>query len=77
MATIQYDLAAPGQDFNAEVLDESGRRVARLTGTAYAGRNKMTWDTTGIANGVYFLRIKVRRQDGKQDTVIKKLAVVK
>jgi hypothetical protein len=77
VASIQYDLAAPAQSLTAEILDERGRRVATLTGSLAPGRNTLTWDTSGVANGVYFLRMKVRRQDGKENTIIKKLAVVK
>ena len=77
MAVIRYDLKAPAQAFSAEVLDENGHRIAELAGTHRPGRNEMTWDTTSAANGVYILRIKVRKQDGKQEVVFKKLAVVK
>jgi len=76
-AVIRYYLQAPTQEFTAEVLDGNGRRVARLSGSTAPGTNEMVWDTSGFANGVYFLRIKVRKQDGKTETVIKKLAVVR
>jgi hypothetical protein len=42
-----------------------------------AGNRSVTWDTAGLANGVYFCRIRARRQDGKEDVVIKKLALIR
>jgi hypothetical protein len=77
VATIRYDLLAPAQSIVAEVLDERGRKVAVLSASTSPGRNTMAWDTSGMANGIYFLRMKVRRQDGKENVVHKKLAVVR
>ena len=76
-ATIRYELRAPANALITEILDEKGRVVTALVASTSAGRNTMTWDTSNVANGLYFLRMKVTRQDGKENTVIKKLAVTK
>ena len=76
-AVIRYDLASPAMTVTFEFLDSVGRSLGKLAGTAAAGRNEVTWDTTALANGIYYAKIKVRRRDGKEDTVIKKLAIVR
>ena len=76
-ALIRYDLMAPALSISAEVLDGNSRRVATLSGSANPGRNEMFWDCSSVANGVYYLRIKVKRIDGKEESVFKKLPVIK
>lgn len=76
-ALIRYELMAPSRGISAEVLDGNGHRLATLNGTFVPGKNEMTWDCSSIANGVYYLRLKVQRMDGKTETIIKKIAVVK
>lgn len=75
-ATIQYDLRAPAQEIEFEFFDPAGRKVGNIPGPTSSGRNTVLWNTSGLANGVYFCKIRVRRQDGRQDSVMKKLAVV-
>ena len=76
-ALIRYELMAPAGGISAEVLDGNGHRLAQLSGSFVPGRNEMTWNCSGVANGVYYLRIKLSRLDGKEETIIKKIAVIK
>jgi hypothetical protein len=75
-AVIRYELGAPAQEVLFEFLDAAGHRVGRQAGPSSPGIMSVTWDTTGLANGVYFCRIRARRQDGREDLVMKKLAVI-
>lgn len=77
VARIRYELAAPADSVTAEIRDDAGHRVARITGTTGVGRNELAWNNTGLANGVYYLRIIARRADGKEDKVTKKLALLR
>lgn len=76
-ATIRYELLAPAQEIQFEFLDSVGHSVGRISGITSAGTNTVVWETAGLANGVYFCKIRVRKQDGKEDIVIKRFAVVR
>jgi len=45
-----------------EFYNPAGERVASFTEDCYAGMNFFTFDTTGLAGGIYFYRIIL---DGK------------
>lgn len=77
MASIRYDLHAPAQEVSVEMLDPEGRKLSGQAGSTAPGVQVIQWDTQGLANGVYFCRIKVRRQDGKVESVLKKIPLVR
>ena len=77
LANIRYDLRAPASEVTLEFMDAEGRLLSRGQGGTAPGVRTYVWDTHALANGVYFCRIKVKRQDGKVDTVTKKLGVVR
>lgn len=77
LASIRYELAAPVQEVLAEFLDATGRKVDTVHGSTAPGFNTLTWDVRKRANGLYFLKLKVRGQDGKETVILKKLAVVR
>ncbi|MEK7767799.1 MAG: FlgD immunoglobulin-like domain containing protein, partial [bacterium] len=76
-ATLRYDLVAPAEEVRLVVLDAAGRLVAELTGGTAAGPNDVAWNCSGLANGLYLLKVSARRQGGKTDTVLKRLALVR
>ena len=76
-ATIRYVLLAPAQSVRFDFLNAAGTMVAGLNGPIEAGARSIVWDTAGQANGIYYCRIRARRQDGKEDQVIKKLALIR
>jgi M6 family metalloprotease-like protein len=56
---IGYTLPAGATRVEAEVFDITGRRVARLTGTADASDNAIVWQTNGAGPGPYLCRLRV------------------
>ncbi len=76
-ATLRYELLAPAEQVEIELMTETGRRLRTASGTVMPGTNNVVLDVSGLANGVYFCRFKVRKQDGKEDSIIKKLAIVR
>ena len=76
-AVIRYELLSPVSEVTGEILDGTGRKLATLKGSGDPGMNEIVWDASHAANGVYYLRLKVRRQDGKQDLVLKKIALLR
>ena len=76
-ATIRYVLLAPAQSVRFDFLNATGNVVAGINGPIEAGARSIVWDTAGQANGIYYCRIRARRQDGKEDQVIKKLALIR
>ncbi len=77
IATIQYDVLAPVSEVVFEFINQGGRRVQQLTAAPQVGSNQMNWDTSGLPNGLYFLKITARAADGKTTCVTKKLAIVR
>lgn len=56
--TLAYSLAEGGEVAIA-VYDVAGRRVAELDqGFRGAGKHQVSWNQTGVAPGIYFLRLK-------------------
>ncbi|MEM1094261.1 MAG: T9SS type A sorting domain-containing protein [Bacteroidota bacterium] len=63
MMTVSYTIAQPGP-VNLEVFDILGRRMTQLlSDDQSAGTHTVEWDGSGLANGVYLLRLT---SDGKQ-----------
>jgi hypothetical protein len=59
-ATVRYDLPAPGH-VSLSLYDLSGRLVATLVdGEQPAGRHAVELDGSGLAAGVYFIRLETR-----------------
>jgi hypothetical protein len=74
---IQYDLAGPVASMKIEVMDEAGRKLEVYDAPCAQGINRVEWDTRNVANGVYIVRIRVKKQDGKELEFIKKTGVVR
>ncbi|UCC80253.1 MAG: T9SS type A sorting domain-containing protein [Candidatus Zixiibacteriota bacterium] len=56
-ATIEFDLAEPG-DVDLTIYDITGARVEELVDAhMVAGRHSVEWDATGYGSGTYFARI--------------------
>jgi hypothetical protein len=53
------------------------KTIRNLEGNTNYGDSEIEENIGNFANGVYFIKIKVMRQDGKEDTVVKKFVVVK
>jgi hypothetical protein len=57
--SVEYSLPAAGE-ISLAVYDVSGRRVASVAqGTQEAGVHQASWDSHGVAHGVYFYRLRV------------------
>jgi hypothetical protein len=70
--TITFTLAQ-ASEVKLEVFDVSGRKVATLAeGPRVAGENNTTFDTDGLAPGVYVYRLQAG-----DEVAVKRLAVVK
>ncbi|MEP7220908.1 MAG: T9SS type A sorting domain-containing protein, partial [Bacteroidota bacterium] len=55
---IRYRLGAPGV-VNVAIYDGSGKLVAGLVdGARSAGEERVVWDASGVASGVYYCRIR-------------------
>ncbi|MEO5929954.1 MAG: T9SS type A sorting domain-containing protein, partial [Candidatus Kapaibacterium sp.] len=55
---IRYRLGAPGL-VNVAIYDAAGKLVAGLVDAARsAGEERVTWDASGVASGVYYCRIR-------------------
>ena len=59
MATVEYSLPTAGR-VHLSVYDVAGRRVAVVENQSLGeGTHKVTWDTSGLAHGVYFYRLQL------------------
>jgi len=76
-AVLRYELMAPAQSVTIDFLTETGRRLKSFSGTTSPGTNNVSMDLSGMANGIYIGRIKVQKQDGKDEIVLKKLAITR
>lgn len=67
---IQYELPH-AIDVAISVYDVSGRLVSRLsTGVETAGKHMVEWKTSGLPNGIYFLRLSAGRDAVTEKTVL-------
>jgi len=58
-STIRFDLASVGW-VDATIVDMNGKEVARLVhGQLGAGRHEVIWNASGLASGIYLLRLRV------------------
>jgi hypothetical protein len=58
-ADVSYSLPEPG-NVEIAVYDVAGRRVATLEDAAQtAGKHTLTWDASGVGQGMYFYRLRV------------------
>jgi M6 family metalloprotease-like protein len=55
--TIRAYLEEPA-DLEVDILDVAGERVARLTADGVPTVNEIVWDLSGVASGMYFVRVK-------------------
>jgi hypothetical protein len=77
-AHIEYELAARTTDVRLEFINSKGDQVHSVSGTRQVGKNYYEWNVSGLANGVYFLKITAKAlDDGKTHTAIKKVAVLR
>ena len=74
---IAYKLNANVRKIKIDIKDSSGKTIRNLEGNTNYGDSEIEENIGNFANGVYFIKIKVTRQDGKEDTVVKKFVVVK
>lgn len=61
-AAVRFALARPGQ-VTLELFDAGGRRVARREETRGAGAGEIALDTSGLAAGAYFYRLRGAGRD--------------
>lgn len=57
-----------------QVCNLAGEQVARET---WFNRDAQCWDTSTVASGIYFARIRVMYDDGTAETLVRKIAVVR
>ncbi|MBD3257955.1 T9SS type A sorting domain-containing protein [candidate division GN15 bacterium] len=56
--TDVYFFARPGDEVTVAVYDVAGRQVAVLhEGAARGGRQRVSWDATGVSSGVYLVQV--------------------
>ena len=82
VTTIRYTVEDAGRVILA-VYNTTGQRVKSLVdGLQESGDHSVSWDShddggTAVASGVYFYRLTVRGQNGKQFAATKKMLIVK
>ena len=74
---ITYQLAVNVKKVDIEIRDVSGKSIEVIQGNTMNGEFIMEKNTSGMVNGVYFVRIKALKYDGKEDVVVKKFVVKK
>jgi hypothetical protein len=76
-STISYQLSSPGH-VSLKVFDVTGREVADLReGMQETGYYKAVFDASKLASGIYFSRLIVQGQDGKQYFKTMKMLLLK
>ncbi len=69
--TVRFQLAQRGP-VRLEAFDVRGRRVALLAeGLREAGPHAVTWDATGVASGIYFLRLEAAGERHTQKALVR------
>jgi hypothetical protein len=76
-ANIVYHLAKSAEVEIKIFTTTSKLVISKHWDSVPAGENHWYWNTTGIANGVYFLFINARGSDGKATTIKKKIAFIR
>lgn len=72
---IRYELSGEAERVRIMIKDSGGRTFKEIEGGIKAGINEIEQELNGLANGVYFVKIKVNRKDGKEDKIVKKVVV--
>ncbi|MBI5020894.1 MAG: M4 family metallopeptidase [Ignavibacteriales bacterium] len=66
LTTVRYQIAKTS-NVSLSIYNQLGQQVALLTNeTQEAGYYERTWDATNIPSGIYYLRLLVTDEDGKQ-----------
>lgn len=74
---IWYELSGEAERVRIMIKDSSGRTIKEVEGGKEAGVNEKEEEINNLANGVYFVKMRVYRKDGKEDVVVKKLVIYK
>lgn len=72
---IWYELTGEAERVRIMIKDSGGRTFKEVEGGIKAGINEIEQELNGLSNGVYFVKIKVNRKDGKEDKIVKKVVV--
>lgn len=56
--TIEFSVPL-ATDYTLKILNITGQEVARMSGRASIGLNKIPWDGSGMASGIYVYRLEV------------------
>lgn len=76
-ANIVYHLAEPAE-VEIKIYTTTNKLViSKHWDSMPAGENHWYWNTTGIANGVYFMLVKAKGSQGRSTLIKKKIALVK
>ncbi len=67
--TFEVTVSAP-QTVQAHVFDARGRRVAFLLGGEMAGTRRLAWDASGMASGVYLIRVQAQNATHTQTVTL-------
>ncbi|MEO0248128.1 MAG: hypothetical protein ABIN58_01040, partial [candidate division WOR-3 bacterium] len=54
----------------------SGKTIKNYDGNTSYGINEIAENVSGLANGVYFIKLRAERKDRKEDIVIKNIQTV-
>ncbi len=74
---ISYKLNAPVKKVKLDIKDTSGKTIKSYEGNTNYGENEISENVSYFANGVYFVKLRAERKDGKEDIVVKKFIVKK
>lgn len=75
-ANIVYHLAEPAEVEIKIFTTTSKLVISKHWDSVPAGENHWYWNTSGIANGVYFLLVKASGSQGRSTLIKKKIALV-
>ena len=65
MLWIKYVLEKPASELVFSIYDMKGKTVHKISGmAAVAGTHIMGWTATGLQDGIYFIAVQGRNQDG-------------
>ncbi len=74
---INYRLNASVKRMKIDIKDASGKTIKSCEGNTSYGDNEIKENISEFANGVYFIKLRAQRNDGKEDIAIKKFIVKK
>ena len=73
-STITFQVPEPGATLQVVLYDLAGERVAAIQGPP--GASSCSWDTAGLASGLYVAWVEVTDADGSVRRQLLKVAVV-